>query len=279
MIDLHAHTTASDGALAPAALVRLALASGVRVLAITDHDTTAGLAEAVRAAEEAGRALRVVPGIEISARLRDREIHLLGHFVDPHDEALQRRLAAFAEARGRRMEAMVERCRAAGLDVSLEEVEARREPGGTLGRPHLARLLVEKGHARDVQDAFDRWLGRGGPAWVERPLPEAAEAIALVRDAGGCAAVVHPGLSGLGKAALRELAAAGLEGVEIDHPGHNVEQRRSYRAIARALGLHATAGSDFHTVDGTPAHPGTETMEMSAFSAWEACAGRRRATR
>src|SRR5690606_897334 len=114
-----------------------------------------------------GGVLRVVPGIEISARLRTREVHILGHFLDPADATLQTRLAAFRQARADRIAAMVERCRRAGLDVSLEEIEARRGGHGSLGRPHLARLLVEKGHARDLQDAFDRWLGRAKPGWVE----------------------------------------------------------------------------------------------------------------
>jgi len=275
LIDLHSHTTASDGVHTPAELVRLAVEAGVAVLAVTDHDTTAGVAAAQAAAAEQGGGLRIVPGIEISCRWKDREIHILGHFLDPDHPALLERLAAFRDARSRRMEAMVERCRSIGLDVRLEEIESRREGAGTLGRPHLARLLVEKGYASDLQHAFDRWIGRGAPAWVERPMPEAAEAIRLIRAAGGCATVAHPGLSGIRSADLRALRREGLEGVEADHPAQTPDVRRTMREHARAHGLCVTAGSDYHADerDGTR-RLGTETMESGAFSAYEARATR-----
>lgn len=265
MIDLHGHTTASDGVLEPAAYVRLAAEAGVRVIAVTDHDTTAGVAEALEAARRIGE-IRVVPGIEISARLGSREIHLLGHFVDHLDPALQARLVSFGDARARRMEAMVERCREVGLDVRLEEIEAQ----GAMGRPHLARLLVKKGYARDLQNAFDRWIGVGGPAWVERPLPSAKEALAAIHAAGGCATVAHPALSGLGEADLRELAAMGLDGVEVDHPKQTRDQRRKLRAAAAELGLCATAGTDFHAPGHLATAPGLEGMDADAFARYEA---------
>lgn len=270
MIDLHSHTNASDGVHPPDELVRLALSAGVTVLAVTDHDTTAGVQAAMRAAEEQGGALRIVPGIEISCRWNGAEIHVLGHFLDPQDEALERRLAAFRDSREERMAAMIERCRSVGLDVSLEEIEARRAGGGSLGRPHLARLLLEKGYARDFQDAFDKWIGKGAPAWVERPMPEARDAIALLREAGGCASVAHPALSGLREADLRALAEAGLCGVEVDHPGQTPDVRKTLRAYARSLGLCATAGSDYHAAETGGMRLGTEGMNPEEFAAYEA---------
>lgn len=270
MIDLHSHTTASDGVHPPAELVRLAAGAGVRVLAVTDHDTTAGIREAQLAAEEQGGVVRIVPGIELSARWKGHEVHVLGHFVRPDDPALGEALVRFREARENRMSAMVARCRSIGLDVSLEEIEARRTGPGSLGRPHLARLLLEKGYARDFQDAFDRWIGKGAPAWVERPMPEAAEAIALVHGAGGCATVAHPALSGLKEADLRALAAAGLDGIEVDHPGQTPDVRKTLRGYARSLGLCATAGSDYHAAENGGMRLGTEAMEPGEFAGYEA---------
>lgn len=265
MIDLHAHTTASDGLLPPERLVELAVASGVRVLAITDHETTAGIAAAREAA--AGR-IRIVPGVEISCRWNGREIHVLGHFVAPEDEGLERRLAAFRASRSERMEAMVERLRARGLGVTMDEVEAQREGEGSLGRPHLARVLVARGWARDVQDAFDRWIGKGTPGWVERPLPDAVEAIRWIREAGGCAVVAHPGASHLGEREIRGLAAAGLEGIEVDHPSHTQDLRNMLRRVAAKLDLCATAGSDFHTEE-AGVLPGSEGMDPGEFARLE----------
>ncbi len=274
MIDLHSHTTASDGVHPPEGLVRLAAAAGVTVLAVTDHDTTAAIAAATRAAEEQGGALRIVPGIEISSLWKGKEIHVLGHFIDPADETLCSRLAVFREARENRMAAMVERCRSLGLDVTLEEVEARRTGPGTLGRPHLARLLVEKGYARDFQGAFDKWIGKGSPAWVERAMPDAAEAIALIRGAGGCATVAHPALSGLVEKDLRALAAAGMVGLEADHPAQTPDVRKNLRLHARTLGLCATAGSDYHADETGGLRLGTEGMEPGEFAGYEALATR-----
>ena len=271
MIDLHSHTTASDGVHAPAELVRLALEAGVTVLAVTDHDTTAGVAAAQRAAAEQGGALRIVPGIEISTSWKEREIHVLGHFVDPDHPALVERLAAYRADRSNRMVAMVERLRSLRLDVSLEEIEARREGPGSLGRPHLARLLVEKGYAKDLQDAFDRWIGRKAPGWVERPMPEAAEAISLIREAGGCAAVAHPGLSGLKSADLRALRRLGLLGGEGDHPAQTPDVRATMRQHAAARGLGGTAGSDNHADEADGGRRlGAETMAPQAFATYEA---------
>jgi len=261
-IDLHCHTTASDGVLSPAEVVRRAAEAGVSVLAITDHDTV----DAVEVAAEAARglALRIVPGVEISARLGDKEIHVLGHFFDPRDPALVAGLASFREKRRERAARMVEQLRAHGAPLDLEEV---LDTDGSVGRPHLARLLVARGHARDFREAFDRWLGKGKPGWVERSMPAAHEAIALVRGAGGVASLAHPRLSKVEGDELVALARAGLSGLEVDHPHQDEDVRRNLRLAARSLGLEATAGSDFHGSEGSP---GQESMDDEAFRRYEA---------
>ncbi len=271
MIDLHCHTTASDGTLPPAEIVRLAARAGVRILAITDHDTM----EAIPAAWEAakGRGLRIVAGVEISARIGETEIHVLGHFVDPSHPGLLSRLADFAALRASRAERMVEKLRSHGVDLRLEEILAEAGgDAGSIGRPHFARLLVAKGVAANFQDAFDRWLGEGMPGWVEREFPEAEEAIELIREAGGASSLAHPALSKVEGSELMALAKMGLDALEVDHPGQSESTRRKLRIIARSLGLLSTGGSDFH---GESGGPGMEGMDAADFGAYEALIGDR----
>lgn len=263
MIDLHAHTTASDGRSTPEELVARAAAAGVTVLAVTDHDTVAAVDACIEAAERIG-GIEIVPGIEISASWKRREIHVLGHFVDPSDEALLRALERFRDQRRERMEKMIDRCRFLGLSIDLEDLGGE----GSWGRPHLARALVRGGYASDMQEAFDRWIGAGGPAFVERSLPDAAEAIDLIRSAGGCAAVAHPALSKLGGNDFGELAGLGLVGVEVDHPRQPPHVRRTLRRQAARLGLQPTAGSDDHGPDDGPAQVGREAMDEGCFAAY-----------
>jgi len=268
MIDLHCHTTASDGIHPPAEVVRRAAAAGVKILAISDHDTVEGVAEA--AAEAMLRGIRIIPAVEISARFGEDEVHLLGHFVDPDHLALREGLASFRGGRLRRAERMVEKLRQAGVDLHMDELLAEvGASGGAVGRPHFARLLIAKGHAADFQEAFDRWLGKGKIGFVERELPTAKEALRLIRRAGGASSLAHPALSGVDGAGMMELAAQGLEAIEVGHPGQGSETRRRLRAIADSLGLLTTAGSDFHGDSGAL---GAETMDSAAFLAYEALA-------
>lgn len=267
MIDLHTHTTASDGRSTPDELVERAAAAGVTVLAVTDHDTVAAIPACVEAAARIG-GIEIVPGIEISASWKGREIHVLGHFLDPTDERLLRALERFREQRRERMEKMVARCRALGLSIDLDDLGGDGRGEGSWGRPHLARALVRGGHAGDMQEAFDRWIGAGGPAFVERVLPDAAEAIDRIRSAGGCASVAHPALSKLGGNDLGELAGLGLAGVEVDHPRQPPHVRRTLRRQAARLGLQPTAGSDDHGPDDGPAQVGREAMDEGCFAAY-----------
>jgi len=244
-IDLHAHTTASDGTLTPAGLVAAARAAGVQVMAVTDHDTIAGIAPAREAT--AGGGPRVLAGVELSAVYEWRGLHLLGYGVDPDDATLAARLRALATSREERVRTMLERLRRLGVDVSWERVAALAR--GTVGRPHVARALVEAGYARDIGDAFARYLGSGGPAYLPSARLTVAEAVLMVRAAGGAVALAHP-LVSLSRRELVELLpalrAAGLDGLEVYHSEHDAAASRYLRELAEESSLWWTGGSDFH---------------------------------
>lgn len=243
MIDLHSHSTASDGQYPPGELFALAARAGLRTLAVTDHDTVAGLAACAEAARSSGVAL--VPGIELSAFLDRREVHLLGHFVDPEEQRLASFAARLRIERHARMEQMVAKMRALGFPITMDDVQAVAGEAH-LTRPHLARALVERRYCLTVLEAFERFLGDGKPAWVQRYRLSAEEAISLVRGAGGAATVAHPGVSKLTRDELIALAKAGVAGLEAIHPDHHPSLREKYLALARELSLVPTAGSDFH---------------------------------
>ncbi len=244
-IDLHTHTTASDGTLAPAELVRAALEGGVEVIAVTDHDTVDGIAPAREAA--AGTGLRVLAGVELSSTHEWRGLHLLAYGVDPAGATFTARLRELAALREERVRAMLGRLRRLGIDLSWERVAALAR--GTVGRPHVARALVEAGHARDSGDAFARYIGSGGPAYLPSARLTVAEAVAIARDAGGAVALAHPLLSLSRRelvALLPALRAAGLDGLEVYHSEHDAADSRYLRALAAERGLWWTGGSDFH---------------------------------
>jgi predicted metal-dependent phosphoesterase TrpH len=238
--DLHLHTTASDGAYTPEQIVELARRSGLAAVAITDHDTLAGLPAARAAAE--GSAVTVIAGAEISCEFRGRELHLLAYFVDPGHSQLNEALAAIRAARVERFHAMLERLRAFGVSI---DGEASTETPDALGRPHLARLLVEQGKAATVREAFVRFLGDGGPVAVPKKRLAVEAGIELVRAAGGVAAWAHPLYDGSSDG-MAELARLGLGAVEVDYPGIRRSQSDELRRRALALGLAVTAGSDCH---------------------------------
>jgi predicted metal-dependent phosphoesterase TrpH len=263
-VDLHSHSTASDGALSPADVVALAAERGVRHFALTDHDTTAGIAEATAAAHALG--VELIPAIEISA-WTGREIHILGYFIDPDHPRLRALTAQRGDERLARAAAMCERLAELGFPVELERVLARAT--GQVGRPHIAAELVAAGHCRDFSNAFDRLIGNDGPAYVESPRVTGPQAIAAIHAAGGVAALAHPGvgdpdLSG----ALPTLAQAGLDAVEVAHPAHDRSARRNWRRLARAHGLLCTGGSDFHRPGGL--YPGDHGVEVDVLEALRA---------
>ena len=263
MIDLHSHTTASDGQHAPSELLALAHAAGVSCLAVTDHDTVAGLAEARTAADALG--IRLVPGIELSAFHARREVHVLGHYIDPDNGPLARFSERLRDERRDRMLRMVEKMRGLGFPVSMEGVLGIAGDAN-LGRPHLARLMVELGYCTSTQDAFDRFLGDGGPGWVDRYRLPADEAIALIRQAGGIATLAPPGVSKMERGDIAALAKVGLGGLEVYHSDHNPSVREKYLRIATELDLIPTAGSDFHGEKVAPGRKlGSASMPRASF--------------
>lgn len=240
-VDLHAHTTASDGAASPASAVGTAHAAGLAALAITDHDTLAGVAEAQRAAEPLG--LRIVPGVELSVHLGDQELHLLGLHIANVD-GFQSQLEAFRARRTERAQAIVARLQHLGVPVTIEAVLAIAA-GGAVGRPHVAKALVAAGAVQDAREAFDRYLGAGKPAYVEKERLEAAGGIAMVHSAGGIAVLAHPGAEGR-RERLEPLVGAGLDGVEVRHPSHSSEDVKRLVALADHFDLVPSGGSDWH---------------------------------
>ncbi len=240
--DLHLHTTASDGQLTPSDLIHRARAQRLEVVAITDHDTTAGIVEA-RAAT--GGTLMVIPGIELSAEDARLDVHVLGYFIDSQNVPFQAALAHFRDDRVRRGQRIVNRLAELGLPVAWERVLALAG-GGSVGRPHVARALVEAGYVASVREAFDRYLYTGGPAYVarERLTPEGA--IDLLHRAGGAAVLAHPGLLPDYAAMVERLVPAGLDGVEVVHPKNPETVRANLRALAARHQLVMTGGTDFH---------------------------------
>ena len=248
-IDLHTHSRASDGEFTPSEVAERARAAGIGVWALCDHDTVAGLAEARQAAERAS--LRLVPGIELSVFLDAKEIHVLGHFIDPAHPAMRSFEDLLADRRRVRMTQIVERLAALGIRIRPEDIE-KWSGGKTLGRPHVARALVEAGAAASVKEAFDRYLGEGRPAYVQRYRLEVDDAVRLVRSAGGTATVAHPGVSKLDRPDLVRLRKAGVDGLEVHHVDHVPSLREKFLRIADELDLVPTAGSDYHGVTVSP---------------------------
>jgi 3',5'-nucleoside bisphosphate phosphatase len=242
-IDLHTHSLRSDGALSPADLVRRAAARGVRIQALSDHDTLAGVADAVAAGTELG--VRIIPATELNTESEWGDAHVLGYFIDPADAALEERLRWLRENRGRRLELMVEKLNALGYAVEHGRVLEIAQ-GGALGRPHLAQALFEKGYVKSYDEAFDTLIAKDSPAYVARVGLTPLEAVMLVRDHGGVPSLAHPGtVVGL-DALLPKLVAAGLAGIEAYYGAHSPDMTAACLARARQHGLVATGGSDFH---------------------------------
>jgi predicted metal-dependent phosphoesterase TrpH len=240
-VDLQLHSTASDGLLAPGAIPALALAAGLRAIALTDHDSIDGLPAATAAAAPLG--LRVIPGVELSAVTAGREVHLLGLHLRP-DAAFADRLA---ELRGQRAERAVRIVRALqrlGLAITDEDV-ATAAGTAAVGRPHVAAALVARGHVADRREAFERYLGAGKPGYEPKPEFPARDAIALIHAAGGLAIWAHPGAAGR-RDAVQGLVDVGLDGLEVKHPSHNAEDQQRLAALVEHFGLVPSGGSDWH---------------------------------
>ena len=262
MIDLHTHSSVSDGTDTPAELVAKAAAAGLDTVALTDHDTFDGLGQAAAAAAPAG--IRLVPGIEISAEREGASVHLLGYFCDVANPALAAELAKIREGRGRRIPAMLDKLAALGMPVSEQEVAAQAGDAPSVGRPHVADALVAKGYAASRDEVFSRWLADDGPAFVPRYSVPLERGIDLVHAAGGVAVIAHPwsrvSRTVLDEDVLTRLAAGhGLDGIEADHLDHDEATRQELYAIARRAGLLVTGGSDYHGAGKTGHDLGSRT--------------------
>lgn len=249
-IDLHAHTTASDGSFSPTELIREAAVLGLAAIAVTDHDTIGGLAEAKNAAEDAG--IEFVPGMELSVEDDAGRFHLLGYLFDPENEKLTSTLVSIRASRTKRNDLMAERMAELGLPVTMDDVRAQAgDKGEVIARPHFAKALLKAGVVNSVQDAFDRFLANGKPLYLPKEVLTPHDAIALIHEAGGVAVMAHPGLVPLSDTAfekrLAQLATdSGMDGIEAYYSQHTPAQTDRYLALGRRHGLVVTGGSDFH---------------------------------
>ena len=274
-VDLHLHTTCSDGRLSPTELVRLCGERGLRVISISDHDSTEGIPEALEAARRYPT-LTIVPGIELSTDVPGAEVHILGYFINHLDEALQRALSRFREGREERARRMVDRLAEIGVDLSWERV-VELSGGGAVGRPHIAQAMVEAGVVRYPRDAFDLYLGRNGPAYVGRAKLSPEEAVGLVADNSGLPVLAHPtyatnepdvGAPEELERLLTRLKAKGLVGMEVYYKDYSSDVVHRLRSLADRLGLIACGGSDYHA-SGNPdePEPGMVGPPMESFEA------------
>ena len=242
-IDLHTHSLRSDGALVPAELVRRAAERGVRVQALSDHDTLVGVGEAIATGTELG--VRIIPATELNTESEWGDAHVLAYFVDPADAALEERLRWLRENRGRRVELMIAKLRELGYAITLERVLEIAQ-GGALGRPHLAQALFEKGYVPSYDEAFHTVIAKDSPAYVSRVGLTPLEAVELVRKHGGVPSLAHPGTVERLAELLPKLVAAGLAGIECFYGAHSPTWTAHCLALAREHGLVPTGGSDFH---------------------------------
>ncbi len=242
-VDLHLHTTASDGTLSPSQLIEKVAATRLKTVAITDHDSTAGIDEALAAAAK-HPGLTVIAGIEFGTEEDDSEVHLLGYFIDYRSRELQDTLTRFREERVEAARQTVRKLATLGVQISWERV--RELAGGTVGRPHIARAMLEAGYVRTVAEAFERYLGTDGAARVPRPKLPPLDALDLVHRVGGVGVVAHPRTVKQVELMVSRLAAGGLAGIEVYAEKYGQEERERYRSIARTYGLTECGGSDFH---------------------------------
>jgi 3',5'-nucleoside bisphosphate phosphatase len=247
-IDLHAHSWVSDGTDDPAGLVARAAAAGIDVVALADHDTTAGWAAAIAAGVRLG--VEVVPAVEVSTVWREADVHMLAFWPDDTDADFQAMLAEIRRGREQRVPRILARLAEHGVVLTTEQVRTAAAGATSLGRPHVADALVIAGVVADRDQAFDRWLGVGRPGHVSKPAPDLTVAIARTRAAGGVCVLAHPWGRGsrsvLGADDLARLAAVGLVGLEVDHVDHDAAARQTLRTLAHAAGLVVTGGSDYH---------------------------------
>ncbi len=272
-IDLHTHTNRSDGTFEPDELVRHAAERGLATIAVTDHDTTAGLETALAEGEATG--VQVVPGVEFSAEFEGTSVHVLCYWMDVGDAEFQAELMRLRDDRFRRGELMVGKLQELGFPITFERVREIAK-GGNIVRPHVAQAMVEAGVVASEEEAFEKWIADGMPAHVPKHALDPVDAVRLIRGAKGLCVLAHPGMWGDQTAVPDELiesmADAGMVGLEVDHTDHGPEQRERYRAMAHRLDLIPTGGSDCHGTRYDPIRLGTSLCEPASFEALRALA-------
>jgi predicted metal-dependent phosphoesterase TrpH len=245
-IDLHAHSTTSDGKLRPSEVVRLAASLGVGTLALTDHDTTDGVLEAQQTGQELG--LEVIAGIEINSEGEHGDAHILGYYIDPTEPRLQDQLLAVRDARVGRAKGMLHKLAAMGMPLDWEHIKTIAGDASSIARPHIARAMIEAGYVATTQEAFDKYISNDGPAYVNRLRMTMSESVGYIHGAGGLAVMAHPADSKLVHI-IPQLVQAGLDGLEVYYPRHTPQQQADLLDIARRYNLLITGGSDFHTLE------------------------------
>ena len=275
MIDLHLHTIVSDGRSTPSELVDLAAAAGLTVMAVTDHDTTAAVADVRRFAERRG--IEAVTGIEITAVLRGRDVHMLGYFFEPRHPTMVAFLTDQRKERIDRVEAIVERLAELNMPLNFRaQIDVARLPTGTtLARPHIARAMVAAGYVDTMQEAFDEWLAEGQPAFVERVGPSPAEVTAIVHVAGGLLSLAHPGRTRIDDD-IPAMVASGLDALEVYHSDHDAALVSHYHAMATELGVLMTGGTDFHAEPAKGLSVGMVTLPQEQWERLSAARNRHR---
>ncbi|HEU4354808.1 MAG TPA: PHP domain-containing protein [Actinomycetota bacterium] len=274
-IDLHTHSNRSDGTFEPAEVIRRAAGLGLEVVALTDHDTTSGLDEAVATGLELG--VEVVPGVEFSAEYERTSVHVLCYWPDVGDGELQGELQRLRDDRFRRGERMVEKLQSLGFDISFERV-AQIAGGGNIVRPHVAQAMVEAGIVDTEREAFDSYIADGKPAHVPKHALDPIDAVRLILGAGGICVLAHPGMWGdqtsVPEELIERMAGAGMQGLEVDHTDHDADKRAHYQRLADRLGVIPTGGSDCHGDRYDPIRLGTSLCRPDSFAELRSLAGR-----
>ena len=247
-IDLHIHTTESDGSLTPSQVVRYAKEKGLKAIAITDHDTIHGNEEAIK--EGISEGVEVIPGVEISVDYSPGTMHMLGYFITTEDPILNEKLTLLQDSRADRNPRIIEKLNKLGLSLTYDEV-VQVSGGGQVGRPHMAQVLMEKGYIKSIKEAFDKYLGKGAPAYLDKFRLGAVEAITMITDAGGIPVLAHPSTlycksSDELDALVKKLVNQGLQGLEVYYSEHDERKTSSYKLLAKRYNLAITGGSDFH---------------------------------
>jgi predicted metal-dependent phosphoesterase TrpH len=270
-IDLHMHSVFSDGLKTPTELVTMAKNNGLAAISLTDHDSLGGIPELMQAGKDMD--LEVISGCELSCEFAGRDLHVLGYGVDHENNEFQDALLKFRDTRHDRGVKIIEKLNALGIDIKLEDVLAKAD-GAALGRPHIANVLVEKGLVGNVNEAFDKYIAEGGPAYVPKYKMSPSDATTYIHNAGGLAFTAHPGIFMENRSEMLELLEFGFDGIEVFHPKHNPARRQELKSIADERGLLVSGGTDYHGFAGRDLPMGSEEVSYELLAAIKERLGR-----